>query len=383
VSGGQHDFTIIDYNGSLASEDTTAALNRIKSSGGVVMLMLGDGVDKAGLPAGLVLTARPATALVPDPAHPWTSTFKPSDLYFAEDGAERLIMKHGIGGKLPVNAKILLQASNTDWSLFNEAPEVAKCGAIVLYEKLIKPAGAALVELPWGKGKLVISTLDTRIESSTADEMWRTLFTRAGMKLGDAADGGVAAFDRDGVLVSALAVGRFGAPDLETALAKDFIGEATLLPLTGVRSGEITWQPVTSPSRDRFLLKDLNQAGPSVGAVATYFSFWIRSPRALDNLLADGPDAPRFTMQSFVSSNCRLLVNGKPQQPSHTADADYRKLITFDGIPLKKGWNHCLIKVASDSLSDPKPATLAVRISSNRPEYFRQLDSAVERKSGD
>ncbi|MBC7981331.1 MAG: hypothetical protein H7Y36_12280 [Armatimonadetes bacterium] len=139
------------------------------------MLMLGD-ADEAALPAGLELTRRGATALVPDPFHPWTSSFKLSDLYFAEDGAERFIMRRGIGGSLPPNAKILLQAGNTDWSLFNEAPEYAKCAAVVLYEKLIKPAGAAVVELPWGKGKLIVSMLDYRIETSTADEMWRTPF---------------------------------------------------------------------------------------------------------------------------------------------------------------------------------------------------------------
>lgn len=378
VSDGGQVFTIIDYNNSV-SPDITAALDKVKSSGGVAMLMLGDD-DKTTLPSGLELTARPATALVPDPSHPWTSTFKLSDLYFAEDGAERLIMKHGIGGELPANAKILLQASNTDWSLFNETPEVAKCAAVVLYEKLIKPAGAAVVELPWGKGKLIISTLDYHIESSTADAMWRILFSRAGIKLAETAGGGVAAFDREGILINALGAGRFGAPDLETALAKDFIGEATIEPLTGRRSGDITWQPVTSPSRDRFQLRDLKQAGPDEGAFTTYFSFWICSPRALDNLLADGPDAPRFIMNCYVSSNCRLLVNGKPLEPVHTAAADYRKLITFDGIPLKKGWNHCLIKVAAETLADPKPATLAVRISSNRPEYFRQLDSTIERK---
>ncbi len=375
VADGPQTFTIMD-----AKESSSAALDKVKASGGVVMLMMGDG-DPAMLPSGIELTKREATALVPDPSHPWTSALKLPDLYFAEDGAERFIMRYGIGGKLPTNTRILLQGSNIDWSLFNEAPEYAKCAAVVLYEKLIKPSGAAVVELPWGKGKLIISTLDYRIESSTADEMWRTLFTRAGIKLGDATGGGIAAFDREGVLVDALGAGRFPAPDLETALAKDFIGETSAEPLTGSPVGNITWQPVTCPSRDRFMLGDLKQTGPDKGAFAAYFSFWIRSPRALDDLLGGGPDAPRFTMNCYVSSGCRLFVNGKSHEPLNTSDADYRKLVTFDGIPLKKGWNRCLIKVASDSLAGEQPGTLAVRIASNRPEYFRQLDSTIERKS--
>ena len=63
--------------------------------------------------------------------------------------------------------------------------------------------------------------------------------------------------------------------------------------------------------------------------------------------------------------------------------ADYRQKITFEGIPLKKGWNRCLIKVAADSLAGPTPATLAVRASSNVQEYFRQIESAIERKSAE
>jgi hypothetical protein len=164
-------------------------------------------------------------------------------------------------------------------------------------------------------------------------------------------------------------------------MGKDFIGESTVEPLAGMRSGDIAWQPVSSPSHDRFQLGELKQAGPNDGAFATYFSFCIRSPRALDNLLADGPDAPRFTMHCYVSSSCRLLVNGSPLEPLRSEDADYRKLVTFDGIPLKKGWNHCLIKVVADSLLGDKPGTLSVKISSNRPEYFRQLDSTIEHTS--
>lgn len=101
---------------------------------------------------------------------------------------------------------------------------------------------------------------------------------------------------------------------------------------------------------------------------------------ALDDLLGGGPDAPRITVHCYVSSGCRLFVNGKSHEPLNTSDADYRKLITFDGIPLKKGRNRCLIKLASDSLAGDQPGTLAVRMTSNRREYFRQLDSAIERE---
>ena len=375
------DFTVIDGDGAPPAQ-VAAALEQVKTTGGTALLMLGEGKD-AVLPPGLELTTRPATALVPEPGHAWTAAFNLPALYFAEDGADRFIMRHGLCGRLLADAKILLRASDTDWSQFNEALEVAKCAASVLYEHLQHPAGAALVELPWGKGKLVVSTLDYRIESATADVMWRILFARAGIRLATAAGRGLAAFDRAGVLVNALGVGRFAAPDLASALATDFIGEAGAVPLTGAQAADRTWRPVTSPSRDRFQLRELNQDGPTVGAFTTYFSFWIRSPRALDDILTAGPDAPRFSMICYVFNNCRLFVNGQPVAALRGEAADYRQKITFEGIPLKKGWNRCLVKVAADSLSGPNPATLAVRISSNIQEYFRQIDSATERKSAE
>lgn len=195
------------------------------------------------------------------------------------------------------------------------------------------------------------------------------LFTRAGVRLGDAAGRGTVAFDHEGVLIAAMGAGRFAAPDLEAAMETDFIGDL---------ANGIVWKPVASPSRDRFQLRDLGQEGPENGAFASYFSFWIRSPRAPGNLLADAPDAPCFAIHCYVSGGCRLFVNSKVHESMPPENADYLKLLTYDGILLKKGWNRCVIKVVSDSLVDPNPATLAVRISSNRPEYLRQLDSAVE-----
>jgi hypothetical protein len=144
------------------------------------------------------LTNRPATALVPDATHPWTASFTLPELYFAEDGADRLIMRHGIDGP----GRVLLRASDTDWSLFNNAPEKAKCAAVLLGEKLVKPSGAALVE----RGNVVCCSLDYRI----ATKFWRRLFTNMGIKLAAGRAETVPAFDEHGVLVNALAV-RLGA----------------------------------------------------------------------------------------------------------------------------------------------------------------------------
>ena len=78
------------------------------------------------------LTDRRASLLVPDVTHAWTKCFTLPDLYFAEDDADRFIMKHGLTGSLVARGRVLLRAGETDWALFNNAPEKAKCAAVLL-----------------------------------------------------------------------------------------------------------------------------------------------------------------------------------------------------------------------------------------------------------
>jgi beta-galactosidase len=377
-------FTVVDADKPNAATVAHAkrVLGELHARGGTAMVMMADSAPPAeALPGALEVTNRTATALDPDAAHPWTAALALPDLYFAEDGADRFILRHGLAGPLVDEGRVLLRASNTDWSLFNDAPEHAKCAAVVLYEQLRKPSGAALVECAYGQGKLVLCTLDYRNGSRAATALWRRLFTAMGIKLGQAADAVMPAFNEETALINALAIGRFGAADVDAALAKDFVGEATVRPVSGAEAAGMRWNAVNSPSRDRFMLQELRQGGPEDGAFAVYFSYWIRSPRALDDLLADGPDAPRFSSLFYVSEKCRLFVNGGEVQPARTQAADYRTLYVFENIPLTKNWNHFLVKVAAKELRGERPATLAARIGSTNGDFLRQLESAVELKA--
>jgi beta-galactosidase len=379
-------FTVVDADTLTGATVAAAkhAMEDVQAGGGIVLLMMG-GREAGGpietlLSAQVRFTERPATALTPDARHPWTAPLALPDLYFAEDGPNRFIMRRGLDGPLPDRGRVLLKASNTDWSLFNDAPEHAKCAAVVLYEHMVKPSGAALVECDYGKGKLVLCTLDHRVATRSADAFWRRLLANMGLKLGLPREGAVAAFDDEGALLNALSIGRFGAPALDAASTTDFIGETTARPVNGAVAGGLSWRPVDCPSRDRFLLGRMNQAGPQQEPFAVYFSYWIRSPRGLDDLLAGGPDAPRFTTLCYASEKCRLFLNGRELTPARTEPADYRTLYVFDNIPLMKDWNHFLVKVVAGRLQDDRPATLAVRINSGNKDYFRQLDSAIELK---
>jgi len=378
-------FTIVDADTLTAETGAAAlrALDHVRVHGGTMLWFLGQtNAVTEHLPAPLHLTARVATALVPDATHPWTASFALPDLDFSEDGAERFIMQHGLDGPDLDGARVLLRASSTDWAQFNNAPEIAKCAAVVLDEKLIKPSGAALVEDTINNCKLLRCALDYRVASRAADAFWRRLLANAGLKLGQPADAVLPAFDEHHALVNALAVGRFGAPSLDAALAwNDAAGLATR-PVAGARVGELGWQPVTSPSRDRFVFQEMKQGGAESGPYAVQFSYWIRSPRALDNLLADGPDAPRFSTICYVADQCRLFLNGRELQPTRSAPADYRTRLEFTAIPLQKGWNHFLVTVAASQLRGAKPGTLAVRIGASQEDFLRQLETAIVLKPG-
>jgi beta-galactosidase len=381
---GRPGLAIVDLD-MLTPEDlpqARAIMASVRNQGGTALLMAGAGqVSTAALDALLPepasLTDQTATLLTPDGQDPLTASFTLPQLYFAEDGADRLIMRHGVSGPFVDHARVLLRASATDWSLFNNAPENAKCGAVVLYQQLIKPSGVALIDAPWGKGQFLLCTLDYRIATANADALWIHLFQNMGVALNPPRQRALAAFDTAGALVNALAIGRFGAASLVAASATDFLGQAAGQAAPGARAGGLAWAPVNCPSKDRFMLRELQQTGPA-GPFAVYFSFWLKSPRALDDLLQGGPDSPRLNLLCYVSRSCQLFLDDRAIQPAGTEPADYRTLVTYERLALKQGWNHLILKVVSDSLDGDQPATLAVRIGSNNPDYLAQIESAPD-----
>lgn len=368
---------------SLSSTDIAPVKRQIEAvvgQGGTALIALGGGKEtllavNALLPAPILLTARQATLLDLKKPDRWTESLGLSDLYFAEDSVENKILQRGLTGPFVAQGRTLLEASNSDWSLF-EAGEAVKTGALMLFEQLQKPAGAALVVQEQGRGRLAVTTLRTIATAPSQVDFWRKLLRNMDVKLGATSSRSFdPAFEGD-VLTHALSIGRFGAATPEAALAHNFLGAGALAPTAGMSASGLTWQPVSSPSKDRFQFPELHQGGPE-RAYAVYFSFWIQSPRALDDLLGAGPDAARLGLRCYASGGCRLLLNGKEIAPAQSTPADYRTLVSFEGLPLKKGWNHFLIQVAADRLQGELPGTLAARLFSNDAALLHDLDSAV------
>lgn len=161
-------------------------MNDFLARGGTVLIPFsqqGTDVVNQLLPAPVQFTTRTATALVPRNDSIITANFGLPDLYFAEDNTDRQIIKCGLTGPFVKQGQVLLEASNTDWSLFNDRSEEEKCSNILIYEQMIKPAGAALVELPKGQGRILLSTIDYRPDSETYTKLWRQLFLNIGVQM--------------------------------------------------------------------------------------------------------------------------------------------------------------------------------------------------------
>lgn len=139
------------------------------------------------LPTTILLTTREATALEQGVNHPWNATFSLADLYFAENSQDKEILKCGLDGDFVRQGVIVLKASNTDWSQFNNVPETAKCAAVLLYENLVKMPGAALVTTKQSNGYISVSTIDytPSLNNSTYARFWRSLLSNMGVKIGN------------------------------------------------------------------------------------------------------------------------------------------------------------------------------------------------------
>jgi beta-galactosidase len=155
-------------------------------AGGTVLVMLDTpgSLDQVNsfLPAPVQTSAREATGLVPKADHPWGASLRLADVTLADEGAENKLLRFGLTGPFVEKGRVILEASNVDWSLFNN-PENAKAGATVLYEQLEKAPGAALVEMNDGGGKIVVSALNFQPETKAYSGFWRKLFSTMGVQL--------------------------------------------------------------------------------------------------------------------------------------------------------------------------------------------------------
>lgn len=171
---------IIDAHTGLETQGLDEIIASTLAGDGTVLIMLSNPqVDLNALvrilPKPVTLTDRHTSSFVHGANDGLTAPFSLRELFFVETERHAPVMRCGLEGPFVKDSKVLLEACNIDWSLFN-APENRKCGALTLYEKLQKPSGAALVEWTEGQGRILLCSIGTAGDSRRIDAFWSKFF---------------------------------------------------------------------------------------------------------------------------------------------------------------------------------------------------------------
>jgi len=280
------------------------------------------------LPRPIELTGRMASSLVAT-SDPATAGLTPESLYFSELSPST-VLSHGIGGPILEGAKVLLSACDTDWKRWNNQGETVKTAMVLRSEREAKPSGAALVELKIGPGRLLVCSLDIVPGTSQAKALNQTILRNLGLQLGSG-------------LESQNLLGADG--NLRGALRMEAPSSFELSPNSGKRMVEGAVEDGHAWRR---------WAAGESAAFTGYFSFWLYSPKSLDNLLLD-PHLPKVSLELPSATGYKVWVNGKVSDAS---------------LPLVEGWNHVLVK------AEGKGQNLALK--STQPEFLKQLRATFE-----
>ena len=116
-----------------------------------------------------------------------------------------------------------------------------------------------------------------------------------------------------------------------------------------------TWTPV------------YNENGMLEGARkdTTWLSFWVSSPRSLEDLLVE-PNIPVVNMDVTSGGFLRVYLNDKmiiSERGKATA------------LKLHQGWNHFLIQLGPSE----GRGRFSGQLTSNQPDFLEQLESALEK----
>ncbi len=346
-------------------------MEKVYANGGTVVVWgptpAGLAALNALLPSPLELTGRQSSSLLPKNSDPVIAGLKPSDLYFSEL-TPSIILDGGLGGPLVKGGSVLLEACNTEWTLWNKRPEYAKTGMIFRSEMEAKPSGAALVKVKEGSGRLLLCNLPAEPRTFKGSSLDRTVLQNLGFALKAPVDVGEP-FLKTGKLVRAVAVGRF--PATGDGASKAYVDPAKSGGFNvGGRVEDKRWGEAVAPDGLFDLRKD-PLVGPGDNAVS-YLTVWIMSPRPLDNLLLE-PNIPKLDLALHTGDALEVFLNGKSifTSPEGAPDAQ----ITVPGLGLQLGWNNLLIRLVHSKGEDKFGAELVC----SQPEFLDELKSAEKK----
>ena len=346
-----------------------AAITAVLDKGGTVVVW---GLEPKTLPqlnelflAPVELTGRQSSSLLPVTASPVTAGLNPSDLYFSESSPQ-IILGGGISGPLVKQGTVLLEAANTDWLKWNKEAEYAKTAMVLRSEEESKPSGAAIVEVKQGSGRLLLINVPAWSPVYKAQLMDRRLLENLGVGLSPQVDVGEP-FLKNGTLIRTLAAGHFRAagngaanPDVDPADRAKFRNNE--------RVQDLRWVSLRAEAT-RFTLNGPPLSGPSDNSIV-YLSFWLQSPRSLDNLLIE-PNVPKLDLTFESKGEVELFLNGKSVLARPTGGEN----AIASGLPLQQGWNHFLVKLVHKNGDD----TFSARLTSSDRAFLDVLHSALQK----
>ena len=304
------------------------------------------------LPGEVRLSPRSASSLLPEGDDALANALRPSRCYFSEASDGRIVMKQGIGGPLAEKGHTVLRAADINWQLWRDRQEPLKVAAAIRSEREAKPPAAALVEVPTGKGRLLVSSLESATPTPAHGEFFRALFIGLGVRLlePEAVSGGI--LDANGCVTRALVAGPFTGSNYEEALDKDFLGDkGSLDPKPGAPAGSSTWREMQASPAGIFELNTLENDAEAANKAA-YLSFWLFSPRS-DNLLEGGvlldhSQGAKVNLIAGSDDGAKIWLNGKPVLENRGKNPLQPDQYKLTGLSLEKGWNHFLIRAVND-----------------------------------
>ena len=324
------------------------------------------------LPFPIEVTHRKAASLLIKSEASIVAGLDHSDFYFCEI-QKTPAMEYGIKGAFVDKGKVVLAACDTDWTRWNQVAESVKTAAVLRSERQAKPAGAAMVECASGKGHILVNTMTQFYNTERGNAVLQTMLKNAGVplkKMEMASGSGV--FDIDGNLMQTLIGGAFGAESAEAAYKQDFLsGESQASPKENDFCGDRKWFIGKAGAEGYFDFNKMNLPGGNSNT-AVYMSFWLWSPRPLDDLLIE-PDMPKLDLVAGADDACRIWLNGKLIQEEFAIRPLNVGDIRCKNLPLKQGWNHFLIKVVQGG----GQWAFGARLSCSDYEFMTQLKAAI------
>ncbi len=329
------------------------------------------------LPGAVRLSPRPASSLIPVGNNTLTAALPPSRCYFSEAPEGRIVMQHAMAGPLVEKGRTVLRAADINWQLWRDRFEPIKVASVIRSEREAKPPAAALVEIPAGKGRLLLSSLESAAPTAAHVEFFRALFIGMGVGLLEpkAMSGGI--LNSEGFLMKALVAGPFEAASYEEALDQTFLSKESLAdPKAGEPAGKSSWKEIQASPSGIFEFNLLNNDAEAPNQ-ALYLSFWLFSPRS-DNLLEGGvlldhSQGAKVDLFAGSDDGTKIWLNGTAVLENRGKNPLQAEQYKLTGLSLNKGWNHFLVRVVNDRGAWQFQARLACRYPTLAPLLRTEL----------